>query len=51
MNKKREVDNLIDRFPESNLPGLNFLIELALDLSGCWNHSVDEIWGTLGMPL
>ena len=51
MNKKTELDNLIDRFPESNLPELDFLIELALDLSWCWKHAADEIWEKLDLPL
>ena len=51
MNKKTELDNLMGRFPESDLPGLDFLMQLALDLSWCWNHSADEIWEKLDMPL
>ncbi|MHA4807868.1 alpha-glucan family phosphorylase [Flavitalea flava] len=51
MEKKTEIEELINRFPESDLPGLKFLIELTLDLSWSWNHAVDEIWKKLDMPL
>ncbi len=51
MNRKSEIELLADRFPDSNLPGLDFLIELALDLSWCWNHAADEIWEKLDQHL
>ncbi len=47
MNKKIEIETLLTRFSETNLDGLNFLIELALDLSWHWDHSADEIWEKL----
>lgn len=51
MHKQTEIENLIDRFPESDLPGLDFLIELALDLSWRWNHASDQVWEQLDRPL
>ncbi len=51
MNKQTEIENLIDRFPETDVPGLDFLVELALDLSWRWNHATDEIWQQLDIPL
>jgi len=50
-NYKTAVEKLIDRFPETDVPGLDFLIELALDLSWRWNHDTDEIWQQLDEPL
>ncbi|HSI77922.1 MAG TPA: alpha-glucan family phosphorylase, partial [Lunatimonas sp.] len=47
MNKKIEIETLLTRFSGTNLAGLNFLIELALDLSWYWDHSADEIWEKL----
>ena len=38
-----------------NLPtepkGIEYLIELALDLRGTWEHSADELWGQLDPEL
>lgn len=33
MINKTPIEKLTDRFPETDVPGLDFLIELALDLS------------------
>lgn len=51
MNKKIEIESLLTRFSGTNLPGLDFLIELALDLSWYWDHSADEIWEKLDSRL
>lgn len=51
MNKKIEIESLLTRFSGTNLPGLDFLIELALDLSWYWDHSADEIWEKLDARL
>jgi starch phosphorylase len=51
MNKKIEIETLLTRFSGTNLDGLNFLIELALDLSWYWDHSADEIWERLDIRL
>ncbi len=38
-----------------NLPtepkGIEYLIELALDLRGTWEHAADELWGQLDPEL
>lgn len=48
---KTQTETLTDRFPEPDIPGLDFLNELALDLSWRWNHAADEIWEALDQPL
>ena len=47
MDKKTVIENLTARFQGTDLVGLNFLMELALDLSWYWDHSADEIWENL----
>ena len=32
-------------------PGIEYLIELALDVRGTWEHSADELWGQLDPEL
>lgn len=51
MNKKIEIEALLTRFNVKNLTGLDFLIELALDLSWYWDHSADQIWENLDANL
>lgn len=51
MNKKIEIEALLTRFNVKNLPGLDFLIEMALDLSWYWDHSADQIWEKLDANL
>lgn len=51
MNEKTEIENLIARFTDTDAEGLNFLIELALDLSWYWDHSADEVWEKLNPDL
>lgn len=51
MNKKIEIETILTRFTGANLVGLDFLIELALDLSWYWDHSADEVWEKLDMTL
>lgn len=31
-------------FLPTDLEGVNFLTELALDLRWSWNHAADEVW-------
>ena len=31
--------------------GIEYLVELALDLRGIWEHSADELWGQLDPEL
>jgi len=47
MDKNTVIENLTARFQGTDLVGLNFLMELALDLSWYWDHSADEIWENL----
>lgn len=51
MINKTAIEKITDRFPETDIPGLDFLIDLALDLSWQWNHAADEIWQQLDEPL
>jgi starch phosphorylase len=51
MDNKTEMENLIERFKGTDLEDLDFLMELALDLSWYWDHSADDIWENLDRSL
>lgn len=51
MNKQIEIETQLSRFNITNLVGLDFLTELALDLSWYWDHSADEVWEQLDPQL
>src|SRR5690554_2138094 len=48
---EKETEDLLKRFETSNIPGVELLVDLALDLSKYWNHSADEIWEGLHKQL
>ncbi len=50
------MDRVPDRplapyWPHADVPGIERLVELALDLRSTWNHSADELWGRLDPEL
>nr|MBI1232118.1 alpha-glucan family phosphorylase [Cytophagales bacterium] len=51
MQRQIEIEALLTRFSGINVAGLDFLVELALDLSWYWDHSADEIWQKLDIDL
>ena len=48
---EKETEDLLKRFETSNIPGIELLVDLALDLSKYWSHSADEIWESLHKQL
>ncbi len=38
-------------WPHADVPGIEQLVELALDLRSTWEHSADELWGQLDAEL
>ncbi len=38
-------------WPHADVPGVDRLVELALDLRSSWEHSADELWGRLDPEL
>jgi starch phosphorylase len=49
--KRTTVSHLLKPFLPVDVPGIDELAELALNLRSTWNHATDEIWGQIDPEL
>jgi glycogen phosphorylase len=51
MSEQTRTGHLIEGLLPTDIPGVDALAELALDMRWSWNHATDEVWRKLDPAL